>query len=49
MIRLGKELRFYIVHWQLDLQLPMRSVSIATYVVSLNPAHARCTRYNIMW
>ena len=24
-------------------------VHITTNVVSLNPAHARCTRYNIMW
>jgi len=27
----------------------MQSVPITTNVVSTNPAHARCTRYNIMW
>ena len=32
---------------QLDLQLPMQSVSITTNVVSSNPDQARCTRYNI--
>ena len=31
----------------LDLQLPMQSVPITSNVVSLNPAQARCTRYNI--
>ena len=34
--------------WLLDLQLPMQSVSITTNVVSLNPAQARFTRYNII-
>ena len=34
-----------VVVWQLDLQLPMQSVSIATNVVSLNPAH--CEVYQI--
>ena len=28
--------------------LPMEPVLINTYVVSSNPAHARCTRYNII-
>ena len=35
--------------WLLDLQLPMKSEPITTIVVSLNPAQARCTRYNILW
>ena len=30
-----------------DLQLPVQSVPITTNIVSLNPALARCTRYNI--
>ena len=38
-----------VVAWLLDLQLPMQSVPITTNVVSLHPAQARCTRYNIMW
>ena len=41
--------RVVVVAWLLDLQLPMQSVPITTTVVSLNPAQARCTRYNIMW
>jgi hypothetical protein len=32
----------------LDLQLPMQLVPIATNVVSSNPAQTRCTQYNIM-
>jgi hypothetical protein len=28
-----------VIIWQLDLQLPMQSVSITTKIVSLNPAH----------
>jgi hypothetical protein len=32
-----------VIAWLLDLQLPMQSVIIITNVVSLNPAHARCT------
>jgi hypothetical protein len=32
-----------------SLQLSMQSVFIIPHVVSLNPAQARCTRYNIMW
>jgi hypothetical protein len=31
------------------IQLPVQSVPITTKVVGLNPAQARCTRYNIMW
>jgi len=27
----------------------MQSVPIITNVVSLNPAQAKCSRYNIMW
>ena len=38
-----------VVIWYLDLQLPMQSVPITTNIVSLNPAQAMCTRYNIMW
>ena len=38
-----------VIVWWLDLQLPMQSVPITTNVVSLNPAQARCTRFNIMW
>jgi hypothetical protein len=34
-----------VIAWLLDLQLPIQSVIIITNVVSLNPAHARCT-YN---
>jgi hypothetical protein len=30
------------------LQLPMQSVPITTEVVSLNPAQAICTQYNII-
>ena len=30
------------------LQLPMQSMTIATDVVSSNPAQARCAQYNIM-
>ena len=41
--------RVVMVAWLLDLQLPMQSVPITTTVVSLNPAQARCTWYNIMW
>jgi hypothetical protein len=37
-----------LIIWYLDLQLPVQSVPIATKVVILNPAQARCTRYNIM-
>ena len=37
-----------VIVWQLDLQLPMQSVTITTNVVSSNPAHARCAGYNIM-
>jgi hypothetical protein len=33
---------------ELDLLLPVQSVSITTIVVSLNPTHSRCTRYNCM-
>jgi hypothetical protein len=29
--------------------VPVQSVAITTKVVSLNPAQARSTRYNIMW
>jgi hypothetical protein len=38
-----------MIVWLLDLQLPVQSVPITTNVVSLNPAHGECTRYNIMW
>jgi len=27
----------------------MQSVPVNTNIVSSHPAHARCTRYNIMW
>jgi hypothetical protein len=37
-----------VIVWKFDLQLPVQSVPITTNVVSLNPAHARCIRYNIM-
>ena len=37
-----------VIACQLDLQLPMQSVSITTNVVNSDPALARCTRYNIM-
>ena len=37
----------YVV-WLLALQVPMQTVPITTNVVSLNPAQAKCTRYNIM-
>ena len=37
-----------VIVWLLDLQLHVQSVHITTDVVSLNPAHAECTRYNIM-
>ena len=33
-----------VIVWQLDLQLPMQSVPMATKVVSLNSIQARCTR-----
>ena len=36
-----------VIVWLLDLQLPVQSVHITTKVVSVNPAQARCTRYNI--
>jgi len=29
--------------------IPMQSLPITTSVVSSNPFHARCTRFNIMW
>jgi len=29
--------------------LPVQSVHITTKVVSTNPAHRGCTRYNIKW
>jgi len=35
----------FVIVWQLNLQLPMPYIT--TNVVSLNPAKARCTRYNI--
>jgi len=38
-----------VIVWYLDLQLLMQSVPITTEVLSLNPAQARCTRYNTMW
>ena len=37
-----------VMVWWLDFQLPMQSMPITTNVVSLNPAQAKCTRYNIM-
>jgi hypothetical protein len=37
-----------VIVWYLDLQLTMQSVPITTYVVSSNPAQARCTRYDVM-
>jgi len=37
-----------VIVWLYDLQLPMQSVSITAKVVSSNPAHEMCTRYNIM-
>jgi hypothetical protein len=37
-----------VIVWSFDLQLPMQSVPITTKVVSSNPAHAGCTRYNIL-
>ena len=37
-----------VIVGQLDLKLPMQSVTITTKVVSSNPAQARCTRYNII-
>ena len=37
-----------VIVWQY-LQISMQSVPITTNFVSLNPAQARCTRYNIMW
>jgi hypothetical protein len=37
-----------MIIWYLDLQQPLQSVPIATEVVRLNPAHERCTGYNIM-
>jgi hypothetical protein len=37
-----------VIVWYLDLQLPMQFVPITTNVVSSNPAHAMCTRYDIM-
>ena len=40
-------LRGIMIICYLDLQLPMQSVPITSNVVSLNPAQARCTRYNI--
>jgi hypothetical protein len=33
----------------LQLHVPVHSVPITTKVVSSNPAHGRCTQYNIMW
>jgi len=39
-----------VIICQLDLQLSMQSVPIATKVVSSNhAAQARCTRYNLLW
>jgi len=38
-----------VIVWQIDLQLPMRSVPIPTNVASSNLAQMRSTRYNIMW
>jgi hypothetical protein len=36
-------------HYVCNGYISMQSVPIITNVVSLNPAQARCTRYNIMW
>jgi hypothetical protein len=33
---------------KMKLKLPMQSSPIATKVVSSNPVHVRCNRYNIM-
>ena len=38
-----------MIVWQLDLQLPLQSVSITIEVVSSNLVQVRYTRYNIMW
>ena len=37
-----------MIVWQLDSQLPVQSLPIATKVVSSNSAQAMCTQYNIM-
>ena len=37
-----------VIVCQLDLQLPLQSVSINTKVMSLNPADEWCTQYNAM-
>ena len=37
-----------VIVWQLAFQLPVQSVPIITNVVSSNPSHVRCTRYNII-
>jgi hypothetical protein len=39
---------FLFIVWLLYLQIPMQSVPITAKVVSSNPAHSWCTRYNIM-
>ena len=46
--RMAKRAVVVVNIWWLDLQLPMHSVPITTNVVSSNPAHAKCTRYNAM-
>ena len=46
--RIIQQAQMVVIVWQLDLQLPMQSVSITTNVVSSNPAQGRCTRYNIL-
>ena len=44
----GKFISFKLKRTVMNLQPPMLSMPITTKVVSLNPAQARCTRYNIM-
>jgi hypothetical protein len=31
-----------------ELKLPVQSVPVTTNIVSSNPTHLKCTRYNIM-